>query len=261
MRPKQTSPLPFQQTKPEKAGEEVGSSRLTQTLGGVCSTSTWQLPDTSSAHAISTRECSKKQEQARHPHTPLTNQQVCRGHAAFEHHTVAPRALGRRVLALCITRTRTLVPPTSKQPTCSHSPPSPMLHPHARNARPKPPRAGRLWQRLSSTRPHLPDGTSLTTAAAACSSSRPHECLHQIGGSVALDIRASQQHLPGAILQDVVRQGDGGARQLCGARQPQRVWRQQEQEQTRTKAQSIEAACMWQGRVVTRHRSRDALLA
>lgn len=193
--------------------------------------------------------------------TLLTNQQVCRGHAAFEHHTVAPRALGRRVLALCITRTPSLVPPTSKQPTCSHPPPSPLLHPHARNARPKPPRAGRLWQRLSSTRPHLPDGTSLTAAAAACSSSRPHECLHQIGGSVALGVRASQQHLPGAILQDVVRQGDGGTRQLCGARQPQRVWRQQEQQQTRTKAQSKEAACMWQGRVVTRHRSRDALLA
>lgn len=56
----------------------------------------------------------------------------------------------------------------------------------------------------------------------SASSSRPHEGLHQVCGSVALGISACQQHLPRTILQDVVRQCDGGPRQLKQPRQRER---------------------------------------
>lgn len=77
---------------------------------------------------------------------------------------------------------------------------------------------------------------------AAVSRSRLHECLHQVCGSVALVVRASQQHLPGTILQDGVRQSHGGTRQLW-----QPAGEQQQQQQQRGTNACAEVALQQRG--------------
>lgn len=67
---------------------------------------------------------------------------------------------------------------------------------------------------------------------------RLHEGFHQVGGSVALVVSACQQHLPGTVLKDGVRQSHGGTRQLW-----QPSWQGQQQQGEREDRGSAQEAC------------------